>query len=364
MSLRSRSGALLGLLGLLLACFPVVDATTSTAASNYTVTVIGPFSRLGRQAMAMNAFGHVTGEGAGNGVFLYDGSLHALGKPAGSQWAVGQGISDRDVIAVTAQKSGIRTAYAVSYANGRAVWTALPRMQGFPASEASAILPDGSAIAGSLCATGDGYCGWRREQVAVVWKRSGARYLPPILLPSGKGSFASSTTGIARDNTITVVTEGAIASDNGAGHGIWLLHGHSILNLAGPGRYTDGYPFGIAHGKGSTFYIAGEISRPDVGTVTQGVVWTVTCTVTACRQTNRQILTTFGQVFAVNSHGAAVGYSRPNGDGAGFNALWELGKTVEIPATPAAINAAGQIAGWRVNPSNFHTESVLLTPSR
>ena len=52
-----------------------------------------------------------------------------------------------DVIAATAQKAGFRTGFAVTYRNGRAEKVPLPGVQGFAQSEASAILPDGSAIA-------------------------------------------------------------------------------------------------------------------------------------------------------------------------------------------------------------------------
>ncbi|HEY2017670.1 MAG TPA: hypothetical protein VGH38_29390, partial [Bryobacteraceae bacterium] len=80
-------------------------------------------------------------------------------------------------------------------------------------------------------------------------------------------------------------------------------------------------------------------------------------------QTNRQVLTTFGQVFTVNRYAVAAGYSRPNGDGAGFDFVWKQGRMSTIGATPLAINTAGQIAGWRVSPTTFRPEVVLLQGS-
>jgi hypothetical protein len=50
------------------------------------------------------------------------------------------------------------------------------------------------------------------------------------------------------------------------------------------------------------------------------------------------------EAVTMNSHGAGVGYTRPNGDGARFY-------------------AAGDIVGWRANPSTYHPEVVLLQPS-
>jgi hypothetical protein len=71
--------------GLVLASVTAIHTGAAATTSTYSVTVIGSFSGQGQQALAINSRGHVTGQGSGSQLFLYDGSLHLLGKPAGSQ---------------------------------------------------------------------------------------------------------------------------------------------------------------------------------------------------------------------------------------------------------------------------------------
>jgi len=334
------------------AFMPVVRA----ASPEYTLTVVGPYGHVGRQAAALNAAGHVTGQGVKRQAFLWDGTLHSLGAPAGSIWSVGQGISNGDVVAATAQgPNGVRHAYAVTYTNGKSGWIELPGLAGYTLSEAQGITPDGSAIVGTLCPTGDRGCsGIKRPSLAAVWRHSNGMWQRPLLIPAGKTSAGSVGSAVARAGAVTVAA---------AGNAVWPLHARAVLALTPPPNDTVVGIDSIAHGSGNTFYVAGQTSNPNVGTVTEAVLWTVNCARAGCRQTGRTVLASFGQVFAVNGKGAAVGYSRPNGDGGGAYVIWQRGQETQLPIEGLAINNAGQIAGPRQNPTTFRYDQVaLLTP--
>lgn len=340
----------------------------ASAAGPYTLKVIGPFSPVGGTGtFGLNDRGHVTGEGAGSNLFLYDGVLHTLGKPSGAKWAEGRDISNGDVMAVTAQGKTGRHGYAVTYGQGRGTWLPLATPRGYTHSQASAILPDSSAIAGTICTSRDTVCRAQSNPPAraAVWLRSGGRYGLPVTLPVGKSSLESRAVGIARAaNVIAVVGEVYPRSPGAgtvAGAVVWTLHGLGFLRLSAPPAFPYAAAFNIAHGPGGTFYIAGQAGQPNTS-VTEGLLWTIACGAAGCHEKGRQTLTTFGQVFAVNAHKVAVGYSRPNGDGAGFDFVWQDGVMTTIPLTPFAINASGEIAGGRVNPSTFRREVSLLQP--
>ena len=102
----------------------------ASAASSYTTTVVGPFSQQYRAGLALNNSGHVTGGTTGAQAFFSDGTLHPLGKPSGARFSVGEGISDTDVIAATAQVGRVRNADAVTDAADHAVWTPLADLVG------------------------------------------------------------------------------------------------------------------------------------------------------------------------------------------------------------------------------------------
>jgi len=337
----------------LLSFAPAVAAAGPT----YTLTVVGPYRTVGRQAVALNDAGHVTGQGAGNKAFLYNGTLRSLGAPAGSVWSVGQGISNGDVVAATAQDaSGVRHAYAVTAPAGKVRWAALSGLAGYALSEAQAITPDGSAIVGTLCRTTDRACaGTKGALLAAVWQRSAGKYGAPLLLPAGKSSAGSSGAAVARSGSVTVAA---------AGNTVWPLRSRYGLALTAPAPDTSSSITGMSRGPNNTFYVVGNASNPNVGTVTEALIWTVRCTHTGCTQINRQIIANDTQAFAVNNQGQVVGYSRPNEDGAGFYYMWQNGQMTEIPIEGLAINSQGQIAGPRQNPTTFRIDQVaLLTPS-
>jgi uncharacterized membrane protein len=306
----------------------------------------------------------VTGQTTGAQAFFYDGTLHRLGKPSGARFAVGEGISDNDVIAATAQTGTIRNAYAVTYRGGRTIWTRLAGLPGYVQSEAEAILPDGSVIAGRLCATGDAACSHlSRHSLAVIWKRSGSGWSTPVVLSTGKGPFVSGTDGIARNGGVTVVV-GSIAPAGKPGRSVlWLLPGNRTYQLQGKGKYSTVSLAAIAHGSGSTFYVAGMLQTPEEGTYGEPSMWTVTCAQSGCRQTNLQVISSLGEVSAVNSHGVVIGYDRTDG-GAGSGFIWQNGKETLGAPLGYAINNAGQIASRRYYPANTNnSQVVLLTPT-
>ncbi|MGH2448823.1 MAG: hypothetical protein ACRDFS_09525 [Chloroflexota bacterium] len=332
-------------------------ALAGAATSTYTLTVVGQFHNTGRGAVALNDRGHVTSEGIGNAAFLYNGSLHSLGKPAGAAWSIGEGISNGDVVSATAQDTnGIRRAYAVTYTNGRAHWTPLPGLAGYTLSEADAITPDGSSIVGTLCRTGDRACsGAKRPLLAAVWRRAGGVWRQPILVPGGKSSGGARGIAIARAGSVTVAAAGNI---------VWPLHAGSFLALRTPGKDTVSAVESMAHARGNTFFVAGQSSNPNIGSITEALLWTVRCTHARCIQTDRRVLTNYSAAFAVNSAGVVAGYSRPNEDGGGFYLIWEGNTTSQLPIEPFGINSSGQLAGLGQNPKTFRIDQVaLLTPS-
>jgi hypothetical protein len=328
----------------------------------YTITVIGPFSQQGRFGLGLNNTGHVTGQTTGRQAFLYDDALHPLGKPAGATFSVGQDIADNDTIAATAQQGTIRHAYAVTYSRGHVTWTGLAGRPGYQESQADAILPDGSAIVGSLCATGDPACSHRGETgLGVVWRRSAGKWSAPMVLPTGAARGVVS--GIARAGGLTVVSGDIIPrTGNIAGQAVlWLLPAHRFFPLTGTDGYSVTSTGPIAHGRGNTFYVAGTLARPNgSGTYGEPVRWTVTCTATACRQTRLQVITAIGEVFAVSGHGLVTGYDRSGGD-AGWNFIWHNGKEIPFDLAGFAINDAGQMVTWRSAP--HQTQAILLTPA-
>jgi uncharacterized membrane protein len=337
----------------------------STATPSYSTAVIGPFGRQYRTNLALNNKGHVTGQTSGAQAFLYDGTLHPLGKPSGARFSTGESISDNDVIAATAQIGSMRNAYVVTYINGRATWTRLPGLSGYLESEAEAILPDGSMIAGNLCATGDPACSHMGQHaLAVVWKRTSTGWSAPLVLSAAKGPFVTHASGIARNGAITVVT-GSIAPTtvNGTPRAVlWLLPGNRPFQIMG----TRAYPFvvagPIAHASGSTFYVAGSIQIPGGSTYGEPAMWTFTCTAAGCHQTRLQVISPIGESYAVNSHGVVVGYDRTDG-GAGSGFIWQNGKETLGGPSGMAINDAGQIVSWRYNPPlSNHAQVILLTP--
>lgn len=337
------------------------------AASSYTTTVVGPFSQQYRTGLALNNRGHVTGGTTGAQAFYYDGTLHLLGKPFGARFSVGEAISDTDVMAATAQVGSVRTAYAVTYAAGRAAWTRLAGLPGYAESQAEGITPDGRAITGELCATGDPACSHlSTHSLAVVWRRSGSGWSVPRVLAAGKGAEVSSAAGIAR-NGVTTVVAGTIATADAGGHWrsvLWLLHPNRPFQLTGQGAYTQTRVSAIAHGSGSTFYVTGSLYKPNLTTpYGEGALWTVTCTATACRQTGLQVVTPFGETYAVNSHGVVTGYDRTDG-GAGTGLVWQNGKETLGGPSGLGINNAGQMVAWRIHPVGTRNAQVVLrTPT-
>jgi uncharacterized membrane protein len=199
----------------------------------------------------------------------------------------------------------------------------------------------------------------------VVWLRSGGRFAAPVTLPVGKSLLESRAVGIARAGNVVAVAGEVYPRNAGAGKDagpvVWTLRGLGFLRLSAPPAFPYAGVFSITHGSGGTFYVAGQAGQPNTS-VTEGLLWTITCGAAGCHEKGRQTLTTFGQVFAVNAHKVAVGYSRPNGDGAGFDFVWQDGVMTTIPLTPFAINASGQIAGVRVNASTFRREVAVLQP--
>lgn len=361
MSALIRISMALSLAGVLLTSAPLSRATPA-----YNVTVIGPFSQQFRFGLGLNNKGHVTGETSGAQAFVYDGQLHSLGKPGGAKFSVGQGISDNDIIAATAQRAGTRNAYAVTYREGHTTWTRLAGIPGYQQSEAAAILPDGSAITGQLCATGDLACSHLgRHSEAVVWRRSGGAWSVPLVLSTGKAPAVSEVSGIARAGAITVVSGAIVPRGTNARWraGLWLLPGHQFFPLTGAGSYSVVTISAIAHADGNTFYVAGTIATPTEGTYGKPTMWTVSCTQTACRQTKLQVITSLGETYAVNNHGTVTGYDRSDG-GAGSNFLWQAGKEILDNMAGPRINNSGQMVGWRINPPySHHYQVILLTPS-
>lgn len=338
----------------------------ASAASSYTTTVVGPFSQQYRAGLALNNSGHVTGGTTGAQAFFYDGTLHPLGKPSGARFSVGEGISDTDVIAATAQVGRVRNADAVTDAADHAVWTPLADLVGYGESQVEGITPDGRAITGELCATGDPACSHlSTHSLAVVWERSGNGWSVPRVLAAGKGATVSSAAGIARNGTTTVVA-GTIATAGAAGDWksvLWLLPLNRPFQLTGQGAYTQTRVSAIAHGSGTTFYVAGSIYKPNLATpYGEGALWTVTCTATACRQTDLQIVTPFGETYGVNSHAVVTGYDRTDG-GAGTGFVWQNGKERLGGPSGVGINNAGQIVAWRIHPvATRNAQVVLRTP--
>lgn len=336
---------------------------TPAPGPSYTTTVVGPFGRRYRSGLALNNEGHVTGQTSGAQAFFYDGTLHPLGKPSGAKFSTGEGISDNDVIAATAQIGSVRGAYAVTYAGGHPVWTRLAGLPGYQESQAEAILPDGSVIAGELCATGDPACSHlNQHSLAVVWKRSARGWSAPMVLSTGKKPLVSGVTGIARNGGVTVVI-GSIAPAGKTGRSVlWLLPGNRTFQLTGTGNYSRVALRTIAHGSGSTFYVAGILQTQYEGTYGEPSMWTVTCTITGCRQTSLQVIAGLGDVSAVNGRGAVIGYDRSGGD-AGSSFIWQDGKETLGGPFAFGINNAGQLVAWRAYPAGTHNaQVVLLTP--
>jgi hypothetical protein len=337
--------------------------TPARAASTYTITVVAPFSQQYRSGLALNNRGHVTGQTTGAQAFFYDGTLHLLGKPAGAKFSVGEGISDTDVIAATAQVESVRNAYAVTYSGGHAAWTKLAGLPGYAESQAEGITPDGRAVTGELCATGDPACSHlATHSLAVVWSRSGSGWWAPRVLAAGKGATVSSAAGIARNGTTTVVA-GTIAPVGTGGRWksvLWLLPLNRPFQLTGQGAYTQTRVSAIAHGSGTTFYVAGSLYKPNLATpYGEGALWTVTCTASACRQTGLQIVTPFGETYAVNSHGVVTGYDRTDG-GAGTGFVWQNGKETLGGPSGVGINNSGQMVAWRIHPVGTRNAQVIL----
>lgn len=342
---------------------PIPSATATATTPSYTTTVVGPFSDRFRFGLALNDTGHVTGQTTGAQAFFYDGTLHPLGKPAGARFSTGEGISDNDVIAATAQVGKVRNAYAVTYTGGRATWTKLAGLPGYMQSEAEAILPDSSVITGELCATGDPACSQLGEHsLAVIWKRTSRGWSAPMVLSTGKGPFVSGANGIARNGGITVVA-GSIAPSGGDWHSVlWLLPGNRTYQLKGTGNYTRVSLRAIAHGSGSAFYVAGILQTPGEGTYGEPSMWTVTCTSSGCQQKDLQVIAGLGEAFAVNGRGVVLGYDRSGGE-AGSSFLWQNGKETLGGPYGFAINNAGQIAAWRFHPAGSNNrQTILLTP--
>lgn len=341
--------------------------TPARAASAYTTTVVGPYSQQYRTGLALNNSGHVTGQTTGAQAFFYDGTLHLLGKPSGAGFSVGESISDTDVVAATAQVGSVRNAYAVTYAAGYAAWTRLADLSGYAESQVEGITPDGRAITGELCATGDPACSHlSTHSMAVVWRRWGSGWSAPKVLAAGKGTAVSFAAGIARNGTTTVVA-GTIGAAGASRHWtsvLWLLPLNRPFRLTGQGTYTQTSVSAIAHGSGTTFYVAGSIYKPNLATpYGEGVLWTVTCTATACRQTNLQVVTPFGETYAVNSRGVVTGYGRTDG-GAGTGFVWQNGKETLGGPSGFGINNGGQIVAWRIHPVGTRSaQVVLLTPA-
>lgn len=338
---------------------------SSAATPSYTTTVVGPFSRQYRDGLALNNKGHVTGQTAGAQAFFYDGTLHALGKPRGARFSTGEGISDNDVIAATAQVGTARSAYAVTYANRHATWTPLAGLPGYSESEAEAMLPDGSAIAGTLCATGDPACSHlNQHSLAVVWNRTSGGWSAPLVLSAEKGPFVTAASGIARNGRTTVVI-GSMSPTGANGTPravIWLLPANRPFQVKGTSAFPYAALRAIAHAGGSTFYVAGSIEVPGGSTYGEPTMWTFTCTASTCRQTNLQVITSIGESYAVNSRGAVIGYDRTDlGAGTGF--IWQNGKKTLGGPSGLGINNASQIVAWRYDPSTSHNAQViLLTP--
>jgi hypothetical protein len=91
-----------------------------------------------------------------------------------------------------------------------------------------------------------------------------------VILPAGAIGSGSSTTGVARDNAITVISGNV--SGSAGGPVIWPLRTRRVLKLTAHGAHTEEATFGVAHGSGNTFYVAGEVRRPDLSVDTHGVV--------------------------------------------------------------------------------------------
>jgi hypothetical protein len=260
----------------------------------------------------------------------------------------------------TAQPVSGRRAYVVTYRSGRTAWRQLPGLAGDDVTEASAILPDGSAIAGEVCSSGDHACASHAHPpMAAIWVRYGTDCnAPPRVLPTGNAGGKSVATSIARANKAIV----AAGSVQGVGAVVWPLGGRSYLHLTGTASFPQGVANDIAHGPGGTFYVAGTLNEVSGTSVMEAVLWTISCTRTTCRQTRRTILNRFGEAFAVNGQGVVAGYSRPNGDGAGFDFIWQNRLTTKIPADPLAINNSGEIGAVSVNMKTYRPMAELLEP--
>lgn len=339
-------------------CAVFAAAGASAASLKYSETTIGPFGLNGPYSIALNGFSHVTGEGKDHGVFLYQKRVHNLGKPPSSRWAIGMGISNNDVIAATAQTRTGRHGYVVAYPNGSTSWTSLSPVKGFPLSEATSITPDGSTVAGEVCASDSACSPSAHTTVAAFWPRSKAGYGSPHILPLGNASTASVASGIARDGN-TFVIAGDLVQTAGTHPAVWIAKSKSPLRLSIPQSYASGSTYAIAHGAGDVFYVSGTVYPTDAS-ASAAVLWTITCSVTGCRKKALHILTPFGQAFGVNSKGQVLGFDSTNGSG-GFQFLWKKGKEHQLPLGGFAINNAGQIAGWAR--SSGQVVAYLLKPA-
>jgi hypothetical protein len=191
---------------------------------------------------------------------------------------------------------------------------------------------------------------------AAVWFWSGTRYLAPRLLPLDAGYLGSKGNAIVKANGLTVVVgEETRAKVCQACAVVWTVGGQT-LHLRGTGASPSVTAVAVAHGPGSTFYVGGQLWNGAMSTG-EPAEWTITCHPSGCRQVGPvRNFANYGFVSGVNARGWAVGYQRPNGDGAGDALLWHDGAATPLDSLQsgstavlgfgwgAAINDQGQIA--------------------